>query len=111
MSETKFNGIITVINETQVVNDKFQKREFVVTDNGMYPQQVMFQVIQDKTSLLDSLKVGDNVDVSYNLRGRPWTNPQGQLKFFNTLEAWKLEKLNDAAVPTATAEADDDLPM
>jgi hypothetical protein len=107
MSETKFNGIITVINETNVVSDKFQKREFVVTDNSMYPQQVMFELVQDNVSLLDSYKVGDDVSVSYNLNGRPWTNPQGEIKFFNTLKAWKIEKVNDAIMVT---EQDSDLP-
>lgn len=85
-------GKIKMINPTQVVSDKFSKREFVVTTNDMYPQDILFQLTQDKCTLLDMFKVGDKVEVSFNLRGREWTNPQGEVKYFNSLEAWKIFK-------------------
>lgn len=85
-------GTIKVILDTQIVSDKFKKREFVLTTEGNtpYPQHVSFQVTQDKTSLLDSVGVGDEVKVQFNLRGREWNGPQG-VKYFNTLEAWRIE--------------------
>ena len=85
-------GKIKMINPTQVVSDKFSKREFVVTTNETYPQDLMMQITQDKCNLLDIFKVGENVTVSFNLRGREWTNPQGEVKYFNSLEAWKIFK-------------------
>ena len=89
----KFTGTIKVIQDTQRISDKFQKREFVVTDTtSMYPQDILFQATQDKCTLLDSFQANDNVEVSFNLRGREWTSPQGEVKFFNTIEAWRIEK-------------------
>ncbi len=88
----KLTGQIKVINPTQVVSDKFSKREFVVTDtSSMYPQDISFQATQDKCGMLDGLQVGANVEVSFNLRGREWINPQGEAKYFNSLEAWRIE--------------------
>ena len=89
----KFTGTIKVIQDTQRISDKFQKREFVVTDTtSMYPQDILFQATQDKCTLLDYFQANDNVEVSFNLRGREWTSPQGEVKFFNTIEAWRIEK-------------------
>lgn len=96
----KLNGIVKVVNPTVQVSEKFSKREFVVTDaSSMYPQDIMFQATQDKCSLLDSIQQNDQVEVSFNLRGREWTSPQGEVKYFNTLEAWRIEKIG-AAAPT-----------
>ena len=89
----KFTGTIKVIQDTQKISDKFQKREFVVTDTtSMYPQDIMFQATQDKCNMLDQFQVNDSVEVSFNLRGREWTSPQGEVKYFNTIEAWRIEK-------------------
>ncbi len=113
-------GKIKMINPTQVVSDKFSKREFVITTNETYPQDLMIQITQDKCSLLDIFKVGDNVTVSINLRGREWTNPQGEVKYFNTIEAWKISKLDNVvndespqslAPEPKTKEEEDDLPF
>lgn len=87
-----FKGEVKVINDTKQVSEKFKLREFVVTDNtGQYPQTIQFQTSQDKTELLDSIKVGQQVEVFFNLRGREWTNTQNEVKVFNTLDAWKIE--------------------
>lgn len=94
----KLNGIVKVVNPTVQVSEKFAKREFVVTDaSSMYPQDIMFQLTQDKCSLADALQVNDQVEVSFNLRGREWTSPQGEVKYFNTLEAWRIDKVGAAA--------------
>lgn len=90
----KLSGTLKVINDTTPVTEKFTKREFVLTDSsGMYPQDILFQLTQDKCSLLDGYQVGEQVDVSFNLRGREWKNPQGEVKYFNSLEAWRIEKI------------------
>jgi hypothetical protein len=95
----KLTGTVKVLNNTVQVSEKFSKREFVVTDtSSMYPQDIMFQSTQDKCSLLDAIQQGDQVEVSFNLRGREWTSPQGEVKYFNTLEAWRIEKVG-AAMP------------
>ncbi len=80
--------------DTQKVSEKFQKRDFVLaTDlSTPYPQYVSFQVTQDKCSMLDQFNVGEEIKVQFNLRGREWNGPQG-IRYFNTLEAWRLEKV------------------
>lgn len=119
----KLTGAIKMIADTNQVSEKFSKRDFVVTDTtSMYPQDVLFQITQDKCSVLDSYSVGDSVEVSFNLRGREWTSPQGEVKYFNTLEAWRIERASGVATPMEVipdvspvdplAEAeDDDLPF
>jgi hypothetical protein len=75
-----------------VVSEKFKKREFVVTDeSSQYPQDILFQTVQDKTTLLDKFKEGQEITVHFNLKGREWTSPTGDVKYFNTLECWRIE--------------------
>lgn len=96
-------GTLKVKFDTQKVSDRFQKREFVLsTDlNTPYPQHVSFQVTQDKCNILDNFSEGDELKVQFNLRGREWNGPQG-IKYFNTLEAWRIEKTSGAGNNQAT---------
>lgn len=98
-------GTLKVKFDTQKVSDRFQKREFVLTTDAStpYPQHVSFQITQDKCSILDQYNVGDELKVQFNLRGREWNGPQG-IKYFNTLEAWRIEKFNNAANPVAQSQ-------
>ena len=91
----QINGTIKVINDTQTISDKFSKREFVLTTeaNTPYPQHVSMEFTQDKCGLLDKYQVGQEVSVDFNLKGREWNGPQGT-KYFNTLQAWKIEAVN-----------------
>ena len=91
-------GVLKVKLDTQKVSDRFQKREFVLSTDlsTPYPQHVSFQVTQDKCVLLDNYNVGDELKIQFNLRGREWNGPQG-IKYFNTLEAWRIEKTNGLA--------------
>jgi hypothetical protein len=85
------SGKIKLVNATQVVSDKFSKRTLVVVTSDTYPQEIEIQFTQDKCSLLDGLSVGAEVTIGVNLRGRMWTNPQGEDKYFNTIEGWKID--------------------
>ncbi len=122
----EITGTIKVKGNAQQVSEKFKKREFVLTDNSsQYPQFILFELTQDKCALLDNFSQGDEVKVHFNLRGREWTNKEGQVKYFNSLQAWRLEKVgantssngNDsfADVPppafTASSNEPDDLPF
>ena len=91
-------GQLKLKYDTQKVSDKFQKRDFVLaTDlSTPYPQFVSFQVTQDKCPMLDSFNEGEEIKVQFNLRGREWNGPQG-IKYFNTLEAWRIERANGAS--------------
>ena len=88
-------GKVKVINAVQQVSATFKKRELVVTTEEQYPQMIMIEFTQDKCDLLDSYRVGEAVKVSINLRGREWINPQGEAKYFNQIQGWKIEKNND----------------
>lgn len=83
-------GTIHVKGETQKISEKFSKRELVIKTKEKYPQFIACQLSQDKCGLLDFYNVGDEVNASINLRGREWTSPKGEVKYFNTLEVWKL---------------------
>ena len=86
-------GKIKVIGKTESFgSSNFQKRELVVVTNESYPQTIMIEFVQDKTSLLDQFNVGQDVKVSINLRGREWNNPQGETKYFNSLNGWRIEQ-------------------
>jgi hypothetical protein len=115
------NGAIKKVGDVQSITDTFKKRELVVTTEEQYPQHIMIEFTQDRTGLLDSYNVGDKVSVGINLRGREWTSPQGEVKYFNTIQGWRIEKKGqDAAAPAGGAEMppmppmnedDDDLPF
>lgn len=107
----KVTGNIKVIKDTITVSDKFQKREFVVTTNDMYPQEILIQMTQDKCEVLNGYKVGQNVEVDINLRGREWTSPQGEVKYFNTIEGWRIAEATDEPVKVVDTEVNDDLPF
>lgn len=87
------SGRIKVINPEQQVSASFKKRELVVTTDEQYPQHIMIEFTQDKCDLLNSYKPGEEVKVSINLRGREWVNPQGETKYFNSIQGWRIERM------------------
>ena len=90
-------GRLHDIFDEQQVSEKFRKREFVLeVQEGQYPEQIKFQLVQDKTSLIDAYKVGDEVKVTFNLRGRGF-NKNGQMLYFTNLEAWRIEPASGGA--------------
>lgn len=84
--------LLEIFDVTQI-SATFKKREFVVeyAENPQYPEYLKFELIQDKCGLLDSFSPGQEVDVHFNLKGRKWTDPQGNVKYFNTLQAWRIQ--------------------
>ncbi len=91
------SGKVKVINAEQQVSASFKKRELVVTTDEQYPQHIMIEFTQDKCDLLNNYNVGEAVKVSINLRGREWVNPQGETKYFNSIQGWRIEKLQTEA--------------
>ena len=87
-------GKIKMIGETQTFGSNgFRKREVVVTTEEQYPQHIMVEFVQDKTDLLNNFQVGQPVKIGVNLRGREWVNPQGETKYFNSIQGWRIENL------------------
>lgn len=122
----EISGKIKWIDETKTYGTNgFRKREVVVTTEEQYPQHILVEFIQDKCDLLNSYQVGQNVTIGINLRGREWVNPQGETKYFNSVQGWRIEAQGSAAnemppMPPPEAfqpaddeakEVDDDLPF
>lgn len=110
----ELTGTITEIYETQQISDKFSKREIVVeVPDGSYTQYIKLQFTQDKCSLLDSYAEGQEVKVSFNLSGKPYTK-NGVTQYFTNLQAWRIEAVTASAMQPVAAgndEADNDLPF
>src|SRR5688572_18626179 len=86
------SGRLHTIFDTKQVSERFSKREFVVemSDNPKYPQVVLFQLTGDRCSQLDGMNVGDHITIEFSLRGREWRSPAGEVKYFNSLDVWKV---------------------
>jgi hypothetical protein len=98
-------GRIKMIDTTKEVGTSgFKKRDVVVTTDEQYPQHILVQFVQDKCDLLNNFQVGEAVKIDINLRGREWTNPQGETVYFNTIQGWRIGKLQTEA-PAASMPA------
>lgn len=95
MSNT-FKGKAHLITAEVVKSDKFKFRTLVVNDdsNSQFPNFVEFQFSNKNIDKLNGTNIGDEVEVHYNLRGREWKSPQGEVKYFTTLDGWKIDKLS-----------------
>jgi hypothetical protein len=102
MSEV--NGKIKFIGTTQNVSASFKKREVVVTTEEQYPQHILIEFTQDKCDVLDNYQVGQNVKVGINLRGREWVNPQGETRYFNSIQGWNISKTDSNATTIAPVQ-------
>jgi hypothetical protein len=119
--QMKLNGRVQTIFNTQVISDKFRKRELVLNTGGEYAQQILFQFTNDSCEALEGLNEGDQIDIYFDIRGREWTNPKtGEVRYFNTLNAWKYDvqtketvqsKATTTPVPVDDLSPDNDLPF
>lgn len=86
------SGKIKWLDETKTYgNNGFRKREVVITTEEQYPQHILVEFIQDKCDLLNNFQLGQAVKIGINLRGREWVNPQGETKYFNSIQGWRIE--------------------
>ena len=88
----ELTGTIKKISDLQTFASGFQKKELVLLTEEQYPQPINIESTQDKVDLLNAHKIGDKVKVSINIRGREWTSPQGEVKYFNSIVGWRMEK-------------------
>jgi hypothetical protein len=123
----ELQGKIKWIDETRTYGSNgFRKREVVLTTEEQYPQHILIEFVQDKCDLLNAVQVGQSVKIGINLRGREWVNPEGQTKYFNSVQGWRIEAIQEGGapdlppMPPPTAfepstedpnEVDDDLPF
>ncbi len=95
----EIQGRVKQIFPSQMLGQNgFEKRDLVIVTEEQYPQTIIIQFTQQRCDLLNNLQVGQNVKVYINIRGREWTNPQGETKYFNTIEGWKIEVIQTTNV-------------
>ena len=116
-------GKVHEISAAYQVSESFKKRDLIIEyiENPQYPEYLKFETVQDKTAILDTVKVGDDVEVFFNLRGRPWTDKTGKKSYFNSMQAWRINVLSGAGAAStpeyappadiSSAPEEDDLPF
>jgi hypothetical protein len=95
----EIKGKVHEIGAVQQISETFKKRDLIVeyAENPTYPEYLRFEAMQDKTNLFDGLKVGDEVEVSFNLRGRAWTDKTGKTSYFNSMIVWRINTLTSGS--------------
>lgn len=88
----ELTGSIKLIQEEERISDRFKKRGLVLSTQEQYPQDIMIEFVQEKTELLDSFQQGQRVTISINIRGREWKSPNGEVKYFTSIQGWRIQK-------------------
>jgi len=91
----EITGKVHEVGQVQQISDTFKKRDLVIqyAENPQFVEYIKFEATQDRVNIFDNLNPGDDVTVSFNLRGRPWTNKDGITSYFNSLVAWRINKV------------------
>jgi len=95
----KITGQLFEVSKSVKVTANFQKREFILeyARKPKYPEWIKFELVQDQCGLVDDFRVGQTVEVDFDLRGRKWTDQQGATRYFNSLRAWQITAVASAA--------------
>ena len=101
-------GKIKLIGDTKTYGDNgFRKRELVLTTEEQYPQHILIEFIQNNCELLDNYGIGQTVRIGINIRGREWESPDQGIKYFNSIQGWRIESLDDQVMDSVP----EDLPI
>lgn len=101
----KITGIVYEIGRTEQRSERFQSRDLVIektetAGDKTFTEHIKFQATNDRCDLLDNIRVGQEVTVSFNLRGRKWENREGKVQYFTNLDIWKVEHANGTTAGT-----------
>lgn len=100
------SGTIKLINETQTFPSGFSKREFVITtEHDKYPQDLKFEVVKDRCSMLDDYEVGQKVQLNFDIRGNEYND-----RYYVNLACWKIEAAQGGDAPAASASSSEPSP-
>lgn len=98
-------GKIKLIGDIKTYGDNgFRKRELVLTTEEQYPQHILIEFIQNNCELLDNYSIGQTVRIGINIRGREWESPDQGIKYFNSIQGWRIESLDDQVMESAPEE-------
>lgn len=111
-------GKLVEIFDTVQITETFKKREFIIQENKNpeYPEFIKIELIQDKVDLLDTLNIGDEINVLINIKGRKWEDKEGKIKYFNSIQGWKIETENadinqERSEDDINQDSEEDLPF
>ena len=115
----KVTGKIHFVGALRTVSEKFKSKDVVLLTDEKFPQYITIQFTQDKTELISQNNIGEQVEVSINLKGREWKSPTGEIKYFNTIEGWQInaaqnfdaQKFADKEPTIIIDDSDNDLPF
>ena len=96
----ELTGRVKLIKDEQSFASGFTKREFVITTEEQYPNDISFELLKEKGELITKYNVGDRIKVNFDIRGREW-----QGKYFNSLVAWRIESADASAQSQSNAYA------
>ncbi len=104
MASYDMEGTVKLIEELKTFPSGFSKREFVLTTDGeRFPQEIKFECVKDRTSLLDKISEGQKIKVSFDVQGREYNG-----RYFVNLNAWKI---TDGAAGGDAPAGDDEPPF
>jgi len=89
----ELTGIVKKKGEIQDFASGFQKIDLVLQTEEQYPQPIIIEFLSDKIDLLNTVKEGDRVKIGINIRGREWQAPDGEVKYFNSITGWRIERI------------------
>ena len=96
----QLTGRLIMKGETKTYGQNgFEKREIAISTEEQYPQKILIEFTQQRCDLVSGLKQNDLIKIDINIKGRDWVNPEGETKYFNSIEGWRVEKINS---PTAS---------
>lgn len=110
----EIKGTVHKIENEKQITDSFKKRSLILKTYEKYPQLLTIDFVQDGTSKLDVVSIGDYVEVGINLRGKEYTNKDGKTSYFNSINGWKISKVyipNAQETPTLAQKNEEDLPF
>ncbi len=106
MAVYELEGSVKLVYDQQTFPSGFTKREFVVTTDDKYPQDVKFECVKERTELLDGVSAGDRVKVTFDIRGNEFKD-----RYYVNLSAWRLEKVGEGAPPSSSGEGEEPFPV
>ena len=99
-------GKIKLIGDIKTYGDNgFRKRELVLTTEDQYPQHILIEFVQNNCELLDNFSLGQTVRIGINIRGREWESPDQGTKYFNSIQGWRIESLDDQVMNSARPQS------
>jgi hypothetical protein len=98
MPSVKINGIVKAVGpEEEFGSEGFRKRTVLLEcfdgANGEYVTIVPLEFTGDKAREAGELNIQDQVTVDINIRSREWTSPQGDVRYFVSLNAWRFDRI------------------